>query len=134
MTNRMQRASVEGIFSDFIIVKSWVPHASVLDRLLFILCTSDIWHIIKSDMIAYADDNVLFAHIDHVHSRALAANKLNTDLNLVSDWCKMWGMLINPNKSHSLIVSRSRSLQLPHLPLILNVSVISPISSLGATE
>ena len=33
-------------------------------------------------------------------------------------------MLLNHNKSHSLIVSRSRSLQLPHPPLILNGSVI----------
>ena len=36
----------------------------------------------------------------------------------------MWDMLLNPNKSHSLILSRSRSLQFPHPPLILNGSVI----------
>ena len=42
----------------------------------------------------------------------------------ISDWCSMWGMLLNPNKSHSLIVSRARNLLLPHPPLILNGSVI----------
>ena len=77
---------------------------------------------------------LLFAHIDCANSRALVVNQMVADLNIISYWCNMWGMLLNPNKSHSLIVSRSRSLQLPHLPLILNVSVISPISSLGATE
>ena len=63
-------------------------------------------------------------HIDHVHSRALVANQLNTNLGTISDWCSMWGMLLNPNKSHSLIVSHARSLKLPHPPVILNGSVI----------
>ena len=120
----MQRVSVEGNFSDFLMVRSGVPQGSVLGPLLFILYTSDMWHNIESNMIAYADDTTLFAHIDHADSRALVANQLNADLGTISDWCSMWGMLLNPNKSHSLIVSRARNLLLPHPPHILNESVI----------
>ena len=70
------------------------------------------------------DENTLFAHIVYVHSRALVANQVNTDLGIISDWSSMCGMLLNPNKSHSLIVSRAGDLQLPHSPLICNGSVI----------
>ena len=120
----MQRVSVEGNFSDFLMVRSGVPQGSVLGPLLFILYTSDMWHNIESNMIAYADDTTLFAHVDRADSRALVANQLNADLSTISDWCSMWGMLLNPNKSHSLIVSRARNLLLPHPPLILNGLVI----------
>lgn len=83
-----------------------------------------MWHNKKSNVIVYMDDTTLFAHIDHLNSRALFANQVNTDLGTISDWSSMCGMLLNPNKSHSLIVSRDKSLQLPHPPLILNESVI----------
>ena len=105
-------------------VKSGVPLGNVLGPLLFILYPSDMWHDIKSDMIGYAYDTTLFAHIYHVHSRGLVANQLNTDLNLISDWCIMLGMSLNPNKGHSLIVSHARNLQLPRPPLILDGSMI----------
>ena len=81
----MQRVSVEGNFSDFIMVKSGVSQGSVLGPLLFILYTSDMRHIMKYDMIAYADDTTLLTHIDHVHSRTLVANQLKTGLSLISD-------------------------------------------------
>ena len=64
-------------------------------------------------------------------SRALVANQLNTDLGTISDWCSMCGMLLNPNKSLSLIVSRARNSLLPHSPLILNGSVIQESESVG---
>ena len=83
-----------------------------------------MWHNTKSNMISYADDITLFTNIDYTHSRALVANQLNTGLNIISDWCNMWGILLNPNKIHSLIVSRAINLQLPLPPLILNGSVI----------
>ena len=105
-------------------VSSGVPPGSVLGPLLFILYTSDMWHNINSNMITYADDTTLFAHIDHAHSRALVVNQLNTDIGTITDCCSMWGMLLHPNKSHSLIVNRTRNLQLPHPPPILNGSVI----------
>ena len=85
LTNRMQRISVEGNFSDLLMVRSGIPQGSVLGPLLFILCTSDMWHNIESNVIAYADDTTLFAHIDHADSCALVVNQLNADLGTISD-------------------------------------------------
>ena len=75
----MQMVSVEGNFSEILMVMSGVPQGCVLGPLLFILYTRDMWHNIKSNMIAYTDDTTLLAHIDHAHSRALVANQLNAD-------------------------------------------------------
>ena len=105
-------------------VKCGVPQGIALGPLLSILYKSNMRHNIESNIIAYVDDTTLFAYVDHVHSGAQVANQLNTHLSIISDWCNMWSMLLNPNKSHSLVVSRTRSQQLPHPPLILNGSVI----------
>ena len=85
MTIKMQRLSVKDSFSDFLMVRSGVPQNSVLAASHIILYKSDMWHSVKSNMIAYTAETTLLVQINHVHSRALVANQLNTELNLISD-------------------------------------------------
>ena len=48
---------------------------------------------------------------------AAVGDVLNDDLAKVVDWCERWDMKLNPQKSKSLLVSRSRSELHPH-PLL----------------
>ena len=42
---------------------SGVPQGSVLDLLLFIFYTTDMWNDLENEIISYADDTTLYAEI-----------------------------------------------------------------------
>ena len=108
LTNRRQRVAVDGRFSQFRPVVSGVPQGSVLGPVLFILFTADMWNNLENKIISYADDTTLYADISFSSNRNAVAESLNRDLLKIQEWCTTWGMKLNPDKTHSIIVSRSR--------------------------
>ena len=54
-----------------------------------------------------------------VHRPAVAAS-LNWDLARIKEWCNHWCMILNPNKTKTLVVCRSRTLNPPHGDLVLS--------------
>ena len=71
-----------------------------------------MWFGLENKLIAYADDATLLASIPSPDMRELVAESLSRDLARINTWCKTWGMKLNPNKTQSMIVSRSRILDL----------------------
>ena len=69
-------------------------------------------------LVAYADDASLLAVIT---SPGMSSMILNSLVAMISEWCTLWGMKMNPNKARSMTVSRSRALQPQHDLLIDNV-------------
>ena len=47
--------------------------------------------------------------------RVAVAETLIRDLGRVNEWCDLWGMKLNANKTKTLIVSRSLTMH-PHSP------------------
>ena len=136
LSNRPQRTCVDGCFSLFKPVLSGVPQGSVLGPLFFILYTADMWHNLENQLVAYADDATLYAPITSRFDRVSTASSLNRDIARLESWCACWGMRINPGKSQSMTVSRSRT-ALPHHPSLLiggsSVSISKSIRLLGVT-
>ena len=130
LSNRRQRVSVDGSFSSFNCVKSGVPQGSVLGPLLFIIYTSDMWSQIQTNMVAYADDTTLFAPIASPRDRSHVAELISQDLVTIKSWCDLWGMRLNPSKSRSLVISRSRTLFPSHPDLVVDGDIIGNCSSL----
>ena len=89
----------------------------ILGPILFVLYTSDLSHVVESQVYCYTDDITLVAHVQRTSLRTAAGDVLNDDLPKVVDWCERWDMKLNPRKSKSLLVSRSRS-ELPPHPLL----------------
>ena len=52
---------VDGCWSKLVNVVSGVPRGSVLDQLLFLLYTSELFSILENKLISYADDSTLMA-------------------------------------------------------------------------
>ena len=116
---------VDGHDDEWRQVTSGVPQGSVLGPLLFILYTQDMWAGLENQLIAYADDATLIAVIPSPAERQLVSESLNRDLARINEWCKLWGMKLNPNKTQSMIVSRSRTL-IPNHPDLSIEDIILP--------
>ena len=69
-----------------------------------------MWHGLENKLIAYADDATLLAVVPSPCLRNTVADSLNRDLTRIYEWCKLWGMKLNPSKTQNMIVSRSRTL------------------------
>ena len=120
LEGRTHRVCVDGKYSSFSDVVSGVPQGSVLGPLLFILYTADMVQGIENNMFNYADDSTLVAVVPSVRDRAAARESLNRDLQRMKMWCHRWDMMLNPEKTKTMIVSRSRTIIPSHGPLLLD--------------
>ena len=92
--NRKQRVALNGFFSEFVHIESGVPQGSVLGPLLFLIYINDLQKNIKSNIIFFADDTMLFAVIKDPQ---LSASDLNHDLEVINQWAHQWKMAFNPD-------------------------------------
>ena len=98
-------------------VVSRVPQGSVLGPLLYLLYTSEHFSVLENKLIGYADDATLMAVIPSPGVSVIVAESLISDLGRVSEWCDLWGIKLNANKTKTMIVSRSRTMHSRSLPL-----------------
>ena len=94
--------------------------ASVLGPLLFILFTSEMFELVENKLFAYADDSTLLAVVRKPADIPVVAASLNRDLARIQEWCNNWCMIMNPNKTKAVVVSRSRTVSLPHGDFVLS--------------
>ena len=69
---------------------------------------------------AFADDSTLLAVVRRPADKPAVAASLNRDLARIQEWCNRWCMILNPNKSKALVVSRSRTVNPPLGDLVLS--------------
>ena len=92
--NRKQRVVLNGSYSNYFTVKSGVPQGSVLGPLLFLMYINDLGSNIKSNIMFFTDDTVLYSI---VRDPATSANNLNHDLDIIQHWAYQWKMEFNPD-------------------------------------
>ena len=107
----------DGCRSKLVNFVSGVPQGSVLDPLLFLLYTSELFSILENTLIGYADDATLMAVVPSPGVRVAVAESLIRDLGRVSEWCDLRGMRLNASKTKTMIVSRSRTMHPQSPPL-----------------
>ena len=105
---RRQRVRLGGKVSVSVVVISVVPQCSVLGALLFILYFSELFHIVGSHILGNANDTIIYADIHRPLLRLKVIETLNQDLVATNSWCLKWHMRLNPKKTKSIVVSRSR--------------------------
>lgn len=120
LCSRRHRVSVDGCLGQWSPVVSGVPQGSVLGPILFVLYTADLFDTVKSKVLCYADDTTLVAPIPCSTQRSCVGETMSSDLARISEWCSQWDMKLNPAKTKSLIISRSRTLVPEHPPLLVD--------------
>ena len=104
LSNHRKKLVVDGAASDWIPIVSGVPQGSVLGHLLLILHTSELFELMEDRLYYYIDASTLLAAIHKSVDRTAAS--LNRDLARIREWCSHWCMILNPNKTQALVVSR----------------------------
>ena len=88
--------------------------------------------LVENWLYAYADDSTLLAVVSKPADRPVAAASLNWDLvhdteqKQLNHWC----LIMNPNKTKALVVSRSRTVNHPKGDLVLSGASICASSNL----
>ena len=62
--------------------------------------------------------------------RVAVAEFLIRDLGRISEWCELWGMILNASKTKTLIVSRSHTMYLQSPPLTIGGTVLEEADDL----
>ena len=124
LSNRSQLVMVDGCQGKLVNAVSGMPQGSVLDPLLFLLYTLDLFSILKNKLIGYADDSTLMAVVPSPGVRVAVAESPICDLGRVSEWCDLWGMKLNVSKTKTMIVSRSRTMRPQSPPLTIGGTVL----------
>ena len=130
LSDRRQTVVVDGSVSSSVEIVSGVPQGSVLGPILFILYTSGLFSITDNKFVGYADDSTLVAVIPKPSDRPRVEASILRDLQAISGWCDRWCMKLNPSKTKSLVVSRSRTPFPPHGSLVFDGAIIKEVSVL----
>ena len=80
----------DGCRSKLVNVVSSVPQRSVLDSLLFLQYTLELFSILENNLIGYADGSTLMVVVPFPGVRVTVSESLIRDLGRVSGWCDLW--------------------------------------------
>ena len=128
LSDRRQYVAINGTVSSSKWISHGVPQGSILGPLLFLIFINDIVHsspIFR--FILYADDSTLLytfprREVEIVHYR------INLGLSDLNCWLKANKILINPTKSHYMILSYRNDVSTS--PIMIGSSCITPVDKI----
>ena len=124
LSNRSQLVMVDGCRSKLVNVESGVPQGIVLDPLLILLHTTELFFILENKLIGYADDSTLMDVVPSPGVTVAVAESLIRGLGRVSEWRDLWRMKLNVSKTKTMIVSGSRTMHPQSPPLTIGGTVL----------
>ncbi|MCP4269647.1 MAG: hypothetical protein GY777_29425, partial [Candidatus Brocadiaceae bacterium] len=103
--NRQQRVVINGIASEWADVTSGVPQGSVLGPVLFTIYINDIDTGINNFISKFADDTKIGNTVISESDR----QRLQQDLDKISEWSTTWQMPFNINKCQVLHIGKNNN-------------------------
>ena len=105
-------------------VTAGVPQGSVLGPLFFSIYINDLVDNVSSEAKLFADDESLFTVVYDVD---VVADKLNRDLDIISNWAHQWKMQFNPdiNKQAIQVIFSQKKGTVVHPPIFFNGSEVA---------
>ena len=107
-----------------------MPQGSSLGSLLFKLYIFELFHIVESHIVGYADDTMNHAVIPRPLSRSQVMKSLSQDMAAIKSWCLKKNMRANPKKTKFMLINRSRTIALGYGDLTLDGAELEEVKSL----
>ena len=104
LTGRTQTVVLDGESSNEVPVTSGVPQGSVLGPLLFLLYINDLPENIQSQLRLFAEDTAVYLTVSGLQDSQV----LQSDLDSLQCWERIWDIEFNPSKCQVLHITRSR--------------------------
>ena len=130
LSDRRQRVRLNGKVSESVAVVSGVPQGSILRAILFILYTSELFHIVGNHIVGYEDDTTIYTVIHGPLLRSQVMESLNQDLSVINSWCLKWHMRLNIKKTKFMVVSQSRTIAPGYGELTVGSTELEEVKSL----
>ena len=111
LTNRKQRVSINGYYSDYKLIKHGVPQGSVLGPLLFLLYINDLHNCIKHSLSFHFADDTNLLNINN--NFKTIEKQVNRDLRSLINWLSANKISLNQGKTE-LVFFRKRSTKIPN--------------------
>ena len=96
LSQRAFRVRHEDAYSELKQIKAGVPQGSVLGPTLYLLYTCDIPELENNTIATFADDTAIMAVGD---TQEEAVEKVQTAINTIFEWTKIWRIKLNESKS-----------------------------------
>ena len=107
LSSRYQRVVLDGATSDSAPVLSGVPQGTVLGPILFLIYINDLPDgVVNSTVRLFADDCIIYRPIKSKKDTEL----LQSDLDSVGSWEKIWLMQFNADKCFTMRAGRSKTI------------------------
>ncbi|KAM3961990.1 uncharacterized protein ACR2FA_003881 [Aphomia sociella] len=123
LRGRRQAVRIDQNLSDWYDLDAGVPQGGILSPLLFSLFINFITKALKCSYHLYADDLQLY-HLTDVDGFVEATDELNSGLSHIFNWASRFGVSVNPDKCHAIILGSSQQLSKLNLisvpPIVVN--------------
>ena len=108
MSDRTQCSQINGVLSHPSKVVCGVPQGSILGPLLFLVYINDMGLSLKYCMYdMYADDTTFYVMGKNINE---INDKLTVDMCSISNWCKANKMVMNTNKTKTMLIGSQQRL------------------------
>ncbi|KFM67824.1 putative RNA-directed DNA polymerase from transposon BS, partial [Stegodyphus mimosarum] len=104
------------------IIYSGVPQGSVLGPIYFNIYINDLPQPLNTKVLKYADDTVAFVESRNPQN---AINNLQLSINIISKWCELWKINLNPAKCSVILFRRYKTLMRVNTDIKINSIVIN---------
>lgn len=118
LRDRSFRVRYDDIHSSFRKIMAGVPQGSVLGPTLYLLYTADVPRSPGVRVATFADDTAVLAA---GMNTAIATSNLQSALNQIVDWTKMWRIKLNESKSQHINFTLKKE---STLPITINQQVV----------